>query len=77
MTRQEKAFQGGSVAVRLFRVIVYYSFCKLLSRRKKMKRLQYSKERDCNPEGLQSVPTLSILLITTKKKWYYEYNRDK
>ena len=32
--------------------IVYYSFCKLLSRRKKMKRLQYSKERDYNPEGL-------------------------
>jgi hypothetical protein len=32
--------------------IVYYSFCKLLSRRKKIKRLQYSKERDYNPEGL-------------------------
>jgi hypothetical protein len=33
-------------------MIVYYSFCKLLSRRKKIKRLQYSKERDYNPEGL-------------------------
>jgi hypothetical protein len=48
--RSTKASGRGSVLAA--REIVYYSFCKLLSRRKKMKRLQYSKERDYNPEGL-------------------------
>ena len=47
--------------------IVYDTFCKLLSKGKKMKGLRQPKERDDNPEGLSSAPAHSILLITTKK----------